>query len=166
MLQQKLHRERLEKLVNKSEESSNQQQQQPQISIINNPPSVNKLVPPLPVDLSTLNINPQPKVNMNISIASITSSKLKQENSFDVFDLINTHDDNRTTKYHSGVVSILLFFRFKANLTIFYFLKLEQKIPKQQQNIQFNSVPMVKNNDNENDDEDESKLFEDIFFVN
>ena len=106
MLQQKLHRERLEKLVNKSEESSNQQQ--PQISIINNPPPVNKLVPPLPVDLSTLNINPQPKVNMNISIASITSSKLKQENSFDVFDLINTHDDNRATKYHSGMVSISL----------------------------------------------------------
>jgi hypothetical protein len=160
MLQQKLHRERLEKLVNKSEESSNQQQ--PQFSIINNPLPVNKLVPPLPVDLSTLNINPQPKVNMNISIASITSSKLKQENSFDVFDLINTHDDNRATKYHSGVVSISLIFRFKTNLILFYFLKLDQKIPKQQQNIQFNAIPMVKNND----DDDESKLFEDIFFVN
>ena len=101
MLQQKLHRERLEKLVNKNEESNSQQRQ---FSSINNqpappspPPPVNKLVPPLSVDLSSLNINPQPKVNMNISVASITSSKLKQENSFDIFDLINTNDDNRVT---------------------------------------------------------------------
>lgn len=96
MLQQKLHRERLENLITKANESPSSvpartSQQVHSATFNHHQQPVNRVIPPLQADLSTLNMN-SPKGNVLTS--SFNSSKLKQENSFDIFELISNEDHN------------------------------------------------------------------------
>ena len=135
MLQQKLHRERLEQLVQKKNEVPINPK--PQLSVETNQnqqqTKVNKIIP---------NISP------NISINS-TTSKLKQENSFDIFELIS-NDCNLTTTTTTTTSNVIEY----RNQNF----KVDSK--KKQQNFSLATTL------HSGVDEDENKLFEEIFFVN
>jgi hypothetical protein len=77
--------------------------------VTNNQPTPDRKIN---VDFSNLNLNHQfvkSKVNVYPTpMGSLNSSKLKQENSFDIFDLIedqqNFHDKEHTGLNHRGMI--------------------------------------------------------------